>query len=145
MVQVLSGIGLELLGFTLWFIGLRKPELDEALEEWVDSGEDFAESLGGRMRKSILFQLIFSASIILNAVMGVSWLLNTLTFPVYLWVFFWLINLSVTVVIILHLLVDFVRFLNWLGKGNAVQALGGVIGFISLFIEGYGLYQVFIS
>lgn len=142
MLSVLIGISLEAVGFILGWLGVRYPAMDRQLEDWVDDSEELTEQISYAIRNSMLTQGLFSLGTLLALTMGVSWLLNTLIFPWYLWVLFWLVCGSCAFIVILHLVPDYVRFLNWLGRGKAVSAFGLNIGLISMLIEAWGLYQV---
>lgn len=151
MTTIIAGILIECFGISLGIIEARFTPVADALEKWIDDSEQIMMSHGQRLSKTLWFQLVFAASILLVLTLGTWYLLGNFSpmiDPLILhwsiWVLFWIIVSASTVVVGLYLLAELVDFLNVFSGGKATLSLGIIIALIGLTLEVAGLINYFL-
>lgn len=128
-----------IVGLSLAWCEIKAPRFADRMENFVDDLEHKMADMGLGIQQSMGFQILITVWLFFVFLGIIPWALDAWNMHFLLWITFWGLTAMFSAVVGVHLLVDFIAFLNAFSNGHALGTIGIMLGFLGFLGE---VYQV---
>lgn len=125
-------LAFEIVGFTLAFVEIKYPRGADRIERAFRGLEKFVQRFSYKMANNTIGQTVITIFIILLFAAVVPTIWGLFKLPPFVWIVFGVAGVAVGIIVVLHLMVDFLDSLNKFSNGKAIGALGVCLGSLGI-------------